>query len=229
MGDCLETRVNCEVFSTFLPEKMPRGGKRGHKGGHRRFTDPQAIEQQRLKEEKEKEWRRQRGEESSEDEDEKESGSDSDSDGDDGGVAFSKKKEPESSSEEESSSEDEERKPKGAEGMMKIANPNRVQPKQKKVTAISHEDGKPQLSRREREEMEKQRAKAHYQKLHAQGKTEEARADLARLAIIKKQREEAAKKREEAKRSDPWKTGMTNSRMTNEFFVPFSFFSKEFI
>merc|ERR1711983_543781 len=151
------------------------GGKRGHKGGHRRFTDPQAIEQQRLKEEKEKEWRRQRGEESSEDEDEKESGSDSDSDGDDGGVAFSK--------------------------MIEIANPNRVQPKQKKVTAISHEDGKPQLSRREREEIEKQRAKAHYQKLHAQGKTEEARADLARLAIIKKQREEAAKKREEEKKA----------------------------
>ena len=84
--------------------------------------------------------------------------------------------------------------------MIEIANPNRVQPKQKKVTAISHEDGKPQLSRREREEIEKQRAKAHYQKLHAQGKTEEARADLARLAIIKKQREEAAKKREEEKK-----------------------------
>ena len=33
--------------------------------------------------------------------------------------------------------------------------------------------------------------------MHAAGKTEEARADLARLAIIRKQREEAAKKREE--------------------------------
>ena len=56
-----------------------------------------------------------------------------------------------------------------------------------------------QLSRREREELEKQRAKAHYQKLHAAGKTEEAQADLARLAIIRKQREEAAKKKEEEK------------------------------
>lgn len=37
----------------------------------------------------------------------------------------------------------------------------------------------------------------HYQKLHAAGKTTEAKADLARLAIIKKQREEAAKKRDE--------------------------------
>ena len=75
-----------------------------------------------------------------------------------------------------------------------------MKPKQKKVTAINSDDGKPQLSRREREELEKQKAKAHYQKLHAAGKTEEARADLARLAIIRKQREEAAKKREEEKK-----------------------------
>lgn len=51
-----------------------------------------------------------------------------------------------------------------------------------------------------REQLEKQRAYANYQKLHAQGKTDEARADLARLAIIKQQREEAAKKREEEKK-----------------------------
>lgn len=48
--------------------------------------------------------------------------------------------------------------------------------------------------------MEKQRAKAHYQKLHAEGKTDEARADLARLAIIKQQRAEAAKQREDEKK-----------------------------
>lgn len=48
-----------------------------------------------------------------------------------------------------------------------------------------------------REEVEKQRARANYQKLHAAGKTDEARQDLARLALIRKQREEAAKKREE--------------------------------
>jgi len=52
------------------------------------------------------------------------------------------------------------------------------------------------LSRREREEIEKQKAQAHYQKLHAEGKTEQARADLARLAIIKQQREDAKKRRE---------------------------------
>src|SRR3989442_311430 len=52
-----------------------------------------------------------------------------------------------------------------------------------------------------REELEKQRAAANYQRLHAKGKTEEARADLARLAIIKAQREEAAKKRAEDAKS----------------------------
>ena len=71
----------------------------------------------------------------------------------------------------------------------------------KKVGELDVNDGsKPELSRREREEIEKQRAREHYQKLHAQGKTEEARADLARLAIIRQQREEAAKKRDEEKR-----------------------------
>lgn len=73
--------------------------------------------------------------------------------------------------------------------------------KTKKVTQLSTTSGaaagKPQLSRREREEIEKQRATAHYRKMHAEGKTEEARADLARLAIIRQQREEAAKKKEE--------------------------------
>ena len=33
--------------------------------------------------------------------------------------------------------------------------------------------------------------------MHLEGKTDEARSDLARLAIIKKQREDAARKKEE--------------------------------
>lgn len=83
-----------------------------------------------------------------------------------------------------------------------IENPNHVVKQVKKVGELDVNDGsKPELSRREREEIEKQRAREHYQKLHAQGKTEEARADLARLAIIRQQREEAAKKRDEDKKS----------------------------
>lgn len=60
-----------------------------------------------------------------------------------------------------------------------------------------------ELSRREREEVEKQQKQAQYQKLHQQGKTEQARSDLARLAIIRQQREEAAKHRELKKKDDP--------------------------
>ena len=55
-----------------------------------------------------------------------------------------------------------------------------------------------QLSRREREAIQAQQARERYQKLHAEGKTEEARADLARLALIKEKREEeAARKKAE--------------------------------
>lgn len=51
-----------------------------------------------------------------------------------------------------------------------------------------------------REEIEKQKAKERYMKMHLAGKTDQAKADLARLAIIKKQREDAAKKKEAEKK-----------------------------
>merc|ERR1712083_690413 len=104
-----------------------------------------------------------------------------------------------SGSSEEESSSDEERKAKGVEGLIEIENPNLRPQRQKKVTELNTaSSSKTQLTRREREEIEKQKAKAHYQKLHAEGKTEEARADLARLAIIRKKREEEQKAKEEA-------------------------------
>ncbi|RZC41957.1 28 kDa heat- and acid-stable phosphoprotein-like, partial [Asbolus verrucosus] len=152
-----------------------------HKGRNRRFTNPEELEEQRRREEQKKKWRQQQGDDSS---------SDEDASGD------KKISEEESGSEEDSSSE-EEGKAKGVSNLIEIENPNRVQKKSKKLSNLNAEiDSKPQLSRREREEIEKQRAQAHYQKLHAEGKTEQARADLARLAIIKQQREEAKKRRE---------------------------------
>lgn len=54
---------------------------------------------------------------------------------------------------------------------------------------------KVELSRREREELEKQKAKERYNKLQAEGKTDQAKADMARLAEIRKRREEEAAKR----------------------------------
>lgn len=57
-----------------------------------------------------------------------------------------------------------------------------------------------QLSRKEREQIEKQKAHAAYVKRHAEGKTPQAKADLARLAIIKQHRAEAAARREAEKK-----------------------------
>lgn len=53
-----------------------------------------------------------------------------------------------------------------------------------------------------REEIEKQKAKERYMKMHLAGKTDQAKADLARLAIVRKQREEAARKKEEEKKGE---------------------------
>ena len=51
-----------------------------------------------------------------------------------------------------------------------------------------------------REEIARQRDVMRQRKLQEEGKTDQARSDLARLALIRKQREEAAKKREEQKK-----------------------------
>ncbi|XP_063042541.1 pdgfa associated protein 1b isoform X3 [Engraulis encrasicolus] len=91
-------------------------------------------------------------------------------------------------------------KKRGLEGLIEIENPNRVAQKSKKVTDIELE-GPRQLSRREREEIERQQAKERYMKMHLAGKTDQAKADLARLAIIRKQREEAARKKEQEKKA----------------------------
>lgn len=68
------------------------------------------------------------------------------------------------------------------------------------MVSSASSSSKPELTRREREEIERQRAQANYQKLHAEGKTDQARADLARLAIIKQNRLDAAAKREAEKK-----------------------------
>lgn len=101
-----------------------------------------------------------------------------------------------------SESEEESGSVKPPNAAVDIENPNHVVKQAKKVGDLDVNDAtKPELSRREREEIDKQKAREHYQKLHAQGKTDEARADLARLAIIRQQREEAAKKRDDEKKS----------------------------
>ncbi|XP_058054775.1 28 kDa heat- and acid-stable phosphoprotein [Anopheles bellator] len=170
---------------------MPRGKYVNHKGRNRNFTNPEELEAQRKKDEEEKKWRKTReGESSEEDEDGEENEAESDD-----------------SDEDESGDE----KAKGAEGVIQIENPNRVAKKaHKKVTELEEDDG-PQLTRREKEQIEKQRAHAAYQKRHAEGKTAQAKADLARLAIIKQHRAEAAARREAEKKEKEAKMKGTNS------------------
>ncbi|CAK9053034.1 28 kDa heat- and acid-stable phosphoprotein (PDGF-associated protein) (PAP) (PDGFA-associated protein 1) (PAP1) [Durusdinium trenchii] len=54
-----------------------------------------------------------------------------------------------------------------------------------------------ELTRKQREEIERQAARRRYEELHKAGKTAEAQADMKRLEEVKKRREEAARKREE--------------------------------
>lgn len=172
-----------------------------HKGRNRRFTNPEELEEERRRDEEKRRWRQQQGDVSSSEEEEA--------------------ADEEADSDEETSSDEEEGKAKGVSNLIEIENPNRVQKKSKKLSTLNAEvaaaaDPKPQLSRREREEIEKQKAQAHYQKLHAEGKTDQARADLARLAIIKQQREEAKLRREAEQKG--WFWGFLRKDVGNNVF-----------
>ncbi|OXU29400.1 28 kDa heat- and acid-stable phosphoprotein [Nasonia vitripennis] len=178
---------------------MPRGKFVNHKGRNRHFTNPEELEEQRRQEEEKRKWRKNKDTDSTSEEEEEE---------EDAKASRRKKGDNSESgsedSESESESDTEEGKAKGVENLIQVENPNRVQKKAKKLSQLNEalaNSSKPELSRREREQLEKQKAIANYQKLHAAGKTDEARADLARLAIIKQQREEAAKKREQDKKA----------------------------
>lgn len=154
---------------------------KGHKGQHRRFTNFEEIEAQQKRLAKQAEWRKQRGDD--EDEEGSEDGSDEEE---------SEEESEDGSDEESGSDEEEEAKPKGVESLIEVQNPNRAAKKPvPEVKAGTSSVAKPEMSRREREEAERQRKAASVSL-----KTEQARADLARLALIKQQRETARLKRE---------------------------------
>lgn len=67
-----------------------------------------------------------------------------------------------------------------------------------KDVKVGEQAPKVELSRREREELDKEKARAAYAKKHAAGETDEAKADLARLAEVRKRRAAAA----EAKKAE---------------------------
>ncbi|EDV43249.1 uncharacterized protein Dana_GF18397 [Drosophila ananassae] len=172
---------------------MPRGKYVNHKGSSRHFTSPEQLQLD--------------CEEVKSSSSDKEPGAGTSSSGQDltdpGKVPTS-----ESDSEDKSDDSGSEMRnaKKGVTSLIQIENPNRVN--RKTVHKLSGKNAgdlggasKPELSRREREQIEKQKARHRYEKLHAQGKTAEAKADLARLALIRQQREEAAAKREAEKKA----------------------------
>lgn len=181
-------------FCLFVLSNMKGKGKpigKGHKGQHRRFTNFEEIEAQQKRLAKQAEWRKQKGDD---EEDEEESGSDEE-----------ESEDVSDEDSEDSSEEDEEAKPKGVESLIEVQNPNRLIKKPApEVKAGTSSAAKPEMSRREREEAERQRRAATVSL-----KTEQARADLARLAMIKQQRETARLKREaelKAKEAEKSKT-----------------------
>lgn len=142
---------------------MGRGrGRPRYKGHSRHFTSRDELEQERKKDEEKARKRREEGREDD--------------------STSSEEEEEESSSEEE---EDGEKKAKGVEGLIEISNPNHARKVEVKATKVEGQSA--QLTRRQREELARQK----YQKLQMECKTDQAQKDLARLAIIRKQREEA--------------------------------------
>ncbi|KAF9185376.1 hypothetical protein BGZ51_000213 [Haplosporangium sp. Z 767] len=97
----------------------------------------------------------------------------------------------------ESESEEEvvqtKKKPASAVPGIDVSNPNRASGG--RVMKASDLTTPIEMSRKEREAAEKEAAKQKYWKLHQEGKTDQAKADMARLAIIRQKREEAAAQR----------------------------------
>ncbi|GMH30355.1 hypothetical protein Nepgr_032198 [Nepenthes gracilis] len=99
---------------------------------------------------------------------------------------------------EEESEDETQRKRKGIQGIIEIENPNLVEPKNLKAKDVVVEKTT-ELSRHEREELEKQKAHERFMRLQEQGKTDQAKKDLERLKLVREQRAEAARKREAEK------------------------------
>lgn len=175
---------------------MPRGKYVNHKGRCRSFTSPEELAQS-------EEETSSGSEESSGEEGDNKPGSSSKAQGAKPKRAPAGQMPSSSSESEEESEEDTRGAKKGVASLIEIENPNRVVKKaSQKISNLSLNDApKPELSRREREQLEAKRERERYQKLHAQGKTTEAKQDLARLALIRQQRADAAAKREAEKKA----------------------------
>ncbi|KAL5255307.1 hypothetical protein ACHWQZ_G014649 [Mnemiopsis leidyi] len=146
---------------------MGRGrGRPKYKGHSRHFTSREELEEERKKDEEKQRRRDERGYDSP-----------------------SESEESEEESSEESEDESKDHKKKGVEGLIEVSNPNRARKGQVKTANVAAGETS-QLTRRQKEEL----ARQNYQRLQLECKTDQAQKDLARLAIIRKKREEEAAK-----------------------------------
>eukprot|EP00571_Detonula_confervacea_P011704 CAMPEP_0172297038 /NCGR_PEP_ID=MMETSP1058-20130122/213_1 /TAXON_ID=83371 /ORGANISM="Detonula confervacea, Strain CCMP 353" /LENGTH=269 /DNA_ID=CAMNT_0013006141 /DNA_START=40 /DNA_END=849 /DNA_ORIENTATION=+ len=91
-------------------------------------------------------------------------------------------------------------KPKGTEGLIEVENSNRAPAKMTKLKDMGGEAAP--MTRKEREEKEKEAKAAHYRKRHEAGLTEEYRHDMAKLNEVKARRAAAAAKVDAAKEAE---------------------------
>jgi len=171
-------------------------GRKPSRGGSRRFTDVETLKAQSRDMNRAKR-----------DEDDEEDGED---DGDEERVVINSQgavgELPPSESESEESDAEGAAAKSAGDKTKAAPQGNTLQPRNKKMNELTLEsldinDEKRGLNRKEREAVAKEEAKRRYQAATAAGKTDEAKADLARLAIIRQQRQEAAAKREEEKKA----------------------------
>ena len=84
-------------------------------------------------------------------------------------------------------------KPKGTEGLIEVDNPNKAPMRMTKLKDMANAEPA-QMTRKEREEKEKEAKAAAYRKRHEAGLTEEYKRDMAKLAEVKARREAAQAK-----------------------------------
>ena len=162
---------------------------KGRGSGNRRFvTSAEDLAQRDVIESQRQEARRVRRQDDDEEDDDKKGKDDDDDDED--GLTF-----------EDANEEVEARvvKAKGVSGLISTQNPNAKSNATKniKVGAMSTTFVEQKLSRREREAIEKAKSSAAYLKRHLAGETDQAKKDISRLAMVKKRRDDADKRRGE--------------------------------
>jgi len=187
---------NIQKESTLHLVLRLRGGP--SKGRRKNNKLPQAVnaeeiaKREAMEERKKQDRKARRGSDSEEERKKKKGGKDDeDSDSED----FFESEEEESESEEEQ--EEKVQKAKGVTDFITFegaGNVNKTKVANVKAKDMKVGDAAPkvELSRREREEIEKRRSKEAYDRKHAAGETDEAKSDMARLAEVRRRRAEAA-------------------------------------